>query len=270
MLTDREILILKLLEKGMTHEQIGSQLGLSVSRVGHLSADAKRKQRLPPQSYGRLLSNRTARLLHSICGPDEVAPTQIRSWLLDGTLRLYGHSWVTFKGIKTRNAGRGAFLELCDYAGVEAGELPRLRRTKTSPPSERMINMAIAILERAGFKLTPPEGAGEIDHQPQSADRRKEHNTRTARTRITDITKKTPEGRIQYLVYVSKEEESDAKPSPRRYSTMDEAARACISLSEHGYKILGVSLPGGNYVTGPQIERAITMGISSVKIALTS
>ena len=255
MLTDRELLILKLLGKGKSHKQISSQLGLSVNRVAHLSADAKRKQRLPPQSYGRLLSSRTARFLHSICGPEEVAPPQIRDWLLDGTLRLYGHSWVTFKGIKTRNAGRSTFFELCNYAGVEAGELPRLQRTMASPPSERMISKAITTLERAGFKLTRPEGAGEIDHQPQRADRGR---------------KKQPEARIQYLVYVRKEEESGAKRDPRRFSTMDEAARACISLNEQGYKILGVSLPGGNYVTGPQIERAITMGVSGVRIALTS
>ena len=78
------------------------------------------------------------------------------------------------------------------------------------------------------------------------------------------------EGRpIPYVVYVNKEEGPAATPGSRRFSTMDDTASACISLREHGYKILRVRLPSGNYVTGSQIEWAIRLGVSSVKIALT-
>jgi hypothetical protein len=246
MLSDREMLILKLLEKGKTRKQISLQLGLSITRIAHLSADAKRKQRLPPESYARAISNRTAQFLHSTCGPDEVPPPQIREWLLDGTLRLYGHSLLMFKGIKTRNAGRAVFLELCDYAGIDAAKLRRLKRSKVLLPSETMSNKSIARLKGAGYKITPVEAANS-DHQPQRV---------------------KSEGASPYIVYANKEEEPGAKPASRRFSTMDDAARACISLGEHGYRILGVILPGGNYVTGPQIERAITMGVSTVKLAL--
>jgi hypothetical protein len=132
-----------------------------------------------------------------------------------------------------------------------------------------MIGKAIAILERAGFKLTPPDSAGEI-HSPQSAERGGGHKTAMTRAYITNPKGKPAERAIEYLVYVSKEGDSDAKPSPQRFSTSDEAARACISLNALGYKILGVSLPGGNYVTAPQIQRSIMMGVSSVRIALAS
>ena len=250
MLSDRELLILKLLEKGKTHKQISSLLGISVGRIAHLSTDAKRKRLLPPQSYERLLSNRTAEFLRNTCGPEEIPPLQIRNWLLDGTLRLYGHSFLTFKGIKTRNAGRATFLELCHYAGVDAAELRRLKRSKVFPPTESMINKSIAILERAGYKMTQPRG-GISDHKAHKAGQ--SHRIEKG----------------QYIIYSIKEGELAARPVPQRLSTMDEAAGACISLRKHGHKILRVRLPSGNYITGAQIEWAIKIGVSSVKIALT-
>src|SRR5687767_7646808 len=110
MLSDREMLILKLLEEGKTHKQIGSRLGLGVDTIAHLTTNARRKELLPPQSYERLFSKRTIHFLRSTCGPDEIPKHQIRRWLLDGTLRLYGHSALFFKGKKARNAGRATFL----------------------------------------------------------------------------------------------------------------------------------------------------------------
>ena len=90
----------------------------------------------------------------------------------------------------------------------------------------------------------------------------------TARARISHLTEERPNVRMPYIVYVSREEKPDAEPGPRRFSTMDETAKACMSLREHGYKILRVRLPSGKYVTGSQIEWAIRIGVSSVKIAL--
>jgi len=91
----------------------------------------------------------------------------------------------------------------------------------------------------------------------------------TARARISYLTKERSKGRVPYIVYVSRDERPGEVSGARRFSTMDEAAGACISLREHGYKVLRVRLPGGNYVTGSQIEWAIRMGVGSVKIALT-
>jgi hypothetical protein len=91
----------------------------------------------------------------------------------------------------------------------------------------------------------------------------------TARARLEYLAKDRIKGSIPYIVYVSREEESAATAGARRFSTMDDAARACISLREQGYKILRVRLPSGNYVTGSQIEWAIKVGVSNVKIALT-
>jgi len=75
--------------------------------------------------------------------------------------------------------------------------------------------------------------------------------------------------RMPYIVYVSKEENPGEDFGVRQFSTMDETARACISLREHGYKLLRVRLPSGKYVTGSLIDSAIVVGIGSVKIALT-
>ena len=72
----------------------------------------------------------------------------------------------------------------------------------------------------------------------------------------------------QFVVYAIKQHDPRARPSPQGFPSMDEAAGACITLSEQGYKILGVKLPGGNYVVGSQIEWAIRLGVSNVKIAL--
>jgi len=91
----------------------------------------------------------------------------------------------------------------------------------------------------------------------------------TAYAGATPPAEASPKGLIAYIVYVSKEEKFAVTPGARGFSTMDDAARACISLREHGYKILRVRLPSGNYVTGSQIEWAIGLGVSSVKIALT-
>ena len=80
---------------------------------------------------------------------------------------------------------------------------------------------------------------------------------------------KPNQDRVPYVVYVSREDTPRGTPGGRQFSTMDDAAKACITLRQHGYKILRVRLPDGKYVTGAQIEWAIRMGVSSVKIALT-
>ena len=77
-----------------------------------------------------------------------------------------------------------------------------------------------------------------------------------------------PMRRSAYLVYVSKLDDPHAIVTPRRFSTMDKAASACISLAEEGYKISKVKLPSGRYVTGHQIESTIKMGRGEIKVAL--
>ena len=127
MLTGRERLVSELLEEGKTQKEISSQLGISVGRIYHLISDARRKQLFPIQSYERMFSSRTILFLRNTCGPEEITPARIQRWLFDGTLVLYGHRALFFKGIKARDAGRATFLELCDYAGVSAGQLRGLK-----------------------------------------------------------------------------------------------------------------------------------------------
>ena len=75
--------------------------------------------------------------------------------------------------------------------------------------------------------------------------------------------------RETYVLYVSKLDDSREIVSPRNFSTRDEAASACISLAEEGYKVWKVKLPSGRYVMGSHIEWAIRLGADKVKIALT-
>ena len=75
--------------------------------------------------------------------------------------------------------------------------------------------------------------------------------------------------KTQYMVYALKEQGTAAKTYPQRFTSMDEAATACITLRKQGYTILGVKLPDGNYVMGSQIEWSIRLGVDNVKIALT-
>ena len=77
-----------------------------------------------------------------------------------------------------------------------------------------------------------------------------------------------PKPRETYVLYVSKLDDAREIVSPRSFATRDEAAIACISLGEEGYKVWKVKLPSGRYVMGPRIERAIRLGASKVKIAL--
>jgi len=77
-----------------------------------------------------------------------------------------------------------------------------------------------------------------------------------------------PVGRNAYLVYVSKSDDPHAIVTAKGFPTRDKAASACISLAEEGYKISKVKLPNGQYVMGEQIESAIRMGRSTVKVVL--
>ena len=74
---------------------------------------------------------------------------------------------------------------------------------------------------------------------------------------------------MPFIVYLRRRDEPAAMPDARSYPTMDEAAKACIALTNEGYDIHSVKLPTGSYVTGKQIEWAIRVGVHSVKIALT-
>ena len=78
---------------------------------------------------------------------------------------------------------------------------------------------------------------------------------------------------MPFTVYVRTTGRLADTPEAREFSTMDEAANACIELSNLGYKICSVTLPNGNSVTGKQIEWAIGLGAygrgaDSVKNAL--
>ncbi len=76
-----------------------------------------------------------------------------------------------------------------------------------------------------------------------------------------------------YMVFAT-ELNSSSKSEPGGISAfdslnIDDAARQCIELSKSGYTIHKVVLPNGTTIHGEQVDRAIRMGVNSVRIAIS-